>query len=113
MKQARMLGNMAQSCLKKAGISVSDASALLGCSELTLDLFFEGRALLSFEKLMLLADLLKIPFDVLMKGNDKLYCESIVHCMNQFDNEDNRELILNIIDGYLDIEESLVNCENG
>ena len=39
----------------------------------------------------------------LLKGNEDVYKRTVVHCMNSFDDDSNREKILDIIDDYMDV----------
>ena len=52
-------------------------------------------------QMMKISDILNTPIEVLMSGNDTIYNNSVVHCMIDFDNENNREEILDIIETYV------------
>ena len=72
-------------------------------------LFLKGRAYISFEQLSLLATKLKVEVSSLLSGDEDGYNKAVVHCMNNFDNPNNRETILDIIDEYMDILDSVSN----
>lgn len=109
MKQARMIGNTVRNKASNKGYTASELGASIDCSEDLIQLFFDGRALLSFDKLEQISNILDMPLEAIIEGNEDEYDMTIVHCMNQFSNSDNRELILDLIDGYLDVKESLSN----
>lgn len=44
---------------------------------------------------------------MLLKGDKEEYDLTVVHCMNDFKDSNQREKILNIIDGYIDIVDAL------
>ena len=106
MQNARMLGFYAKQRSESANYSVSDLSNALDCSEMKVKQFFSGRAFLSFEQLQKLADLLGTTVSDLMAGDSDSYETALVHCMNDFDDIANREMILDLIDDYLDIADS-------
>ena len=110
MKKARMLGNYAEYLADQHGLDVSHLSALLSCTENQIQAFYKGRSFPSFSQLSKLSKALDTTPSVLLAGNEKIYNETGVHCMNSFDNPENREKILDIIDDYMDIYNA-VNCQ--
>ena len=111
MQEARMLGNYVEHLAAQKGLSISDLSKLLVCDERQVCSFLKGRAYASFEQLSTLAKALDTSVAVLLQGNEATYSASVVHCMNDFDNPQNREEILDLIDDYVDILEA-VNCNS-
>ena len=107
MRQARMLGYRVQKIANSCNVSPLELSEAIGCNEIQLRSFFNGRAFLSFEQLKRIADRLKVDVMSLLKGDEDGYSSSIVHCMNDFDDPNNREDILDIIDEYMDILDSV------
>ena len=107
MQQARMLGYRVKTIAESCNISPLELSKVIGCSESQLNIFFNGRAFLSFDQLTLLANKLKVEVSTLLTGDDLGYNKAIVHCMNDFDDPNNREAILDIIDEYMDILDSV------
>lgn len=109
MQEARMLGSYVQYLAGQKNISVPELGKILSCSENQVLSFFRGRAFASFDRLSSLAEALGTTVDILLDGDETIYNESVVHCMNDFDNPDNREKILDLIDNYMDILDA-VNC---
>lgn len=107
MKEARMLGNNIQNLAEKKGLSVSYLSSILDCDEHQVLELFKGRAYASFAKIKILAKELDTTVEELLKGDQKVYNSTVVHCMHEFEDEENREFILDIIDGYIDIMDAL------
>ncbi len=107
MKAARVLGNQVQHLADNKGLSISDLSGILCCDEHQVLSLIKGRAYASFSQIKKLSEALDTTVDNLLKGDLGLYKSSVVHCMNDFDNEDNREEILDIIDEYIDIVDAL------
>lgn len=107
MKKARMLGNYAEYLAKQRGISVSHLSKLLSCTETQVQAFFKGRVFPSYNQLSVLAKALGTTPRKLMMGDEQLYNETVVHRHGAFSNPDNREMILDIIDDYLDIHNAV------
>ena len=107
MKTARMIGNYAEHRAAELGISKEAINDVLQFSDQETSAFFKGRLLLSFDQIESLAKALKISIQELINGDEKEYSKSVVHCMNAFDNNANREKILDIIDDYLDVWDSL------
>lgn len=103
MKKARMLGNFVKCLADKKGLSVSELGRILGFSEERVNAFFKGRVLISFEQVKALANAFNVSIEELFVGDENCYNSTVVHCMNAFDNPDNREVILDIIDDYVDI----------
>lgn len=111
MKSARMIGNYALKKADSMGILREDINKTLGFTDHETDAFFCGRLLLTYEQLTDLSALLKTSVENLIQGDEREYSETIVHCMNDFDDENNREIILDIIDDYMDIWDSLKSKE--
>lgn len=109
MQQARMLGYRVQKNADSCNVSPLELGKVIGCNELQMKSFFKGRAYISFEQLSLLAKKLKVEVSSLLSGDNEGYNKTVVHCMNDFDNPNNRETILDIIDEYMDILDSVSN----
>lgn len=107
MQQARIMGNFAEQKARNAGLNIQDISNALHCSDQKVKSFLKGRSFLSFDQLNTLADLLHVSFGELMQGDPDLYKKTAIHCMNEFDCDENREFILDLIDDYMDIVDSL------
>lgn len=107
MKEARMLGNHVQYLANQKGLSVSDLSQILDCEENQVYSLIKGRAYASYSQMKKVAESLDTTVELLLKGNQEVYNSTVVHCMNKFEKEENRETILDIIDGYIDIMDAL------
>ncbi len=105
MQRARMLGNYAQHLAQKNNVPDSEITTLLDCSANELHSFYKGRSFLTFEQISALARLLKTTVEKLLEGDEEQYNETVVQCMNNFNNPENREKILDLIDDYLDLKE--------
>lgn len=56
-----------------------------------------------FPQMSLIASELGTTVSQILAGDESLYNKTVVHCMNEFDNDKNREKILDIMDNYMDI----------
>jgi transcriptional regulator with XRE-family HTH domain len=107
MQQARMLGYRVQKIANSCNVSPLELSKVIECSETQIKSFFKGRSYISFEQLSLLAKKLNVDISAFLTGDDEGYNSSVVHCMNDFDDPNNREIILDIIDEYMDVLDSV------
>ncbi len=101
MKEMRLLGNIVHKLSIEHGYDNDYMCKELDCTKSQYLSFLSGRLFLSFEQLTTLANLFSISVDDLMKGDNNYYEENYVHCMGEFENIENREMILDIIDDYL------------
>ena len=108
MQRARMLGNYVQNLAEKKGLTNAELREALDCQENQLQSFLKGRSFLPFTQISSLADLLGVTVSDLLEGDPQNYNETVVHCMNQFQNASNREKILDIIDEYMDIRDAVM-----
>ena len=111
MQGARMLGNYVEHLAAQKGLSISDLSSALSCNEHQAYSFIKGRSYASFDQLSCLAETLETTIPELLAGNEALYNASVVHCMNDFQDPSKREIILDLIDNYVDLLDA-VNCDN-
>lgn len=107
MKASRMLGSFAEHQIKEKAITMQQLEKTLNITEEQILEFYEGRYYLSFAQIKELANTLNISIDVLLHGDEQVYNSSIVHCMNDFQDVNNREKILDLIDEYLDIYDAI------
>lgn len=107
MQEARMLGNYVEHLANTKGLSISDLSKILGCSDNRTYSFIKGRAFASFSQMSNLASALDVSIDKLLTGDIDSYNATVVHCMNDFDDPTKREEILDLIDNYIDIVDAV------
>ncbi|MFI3170247.1 MAG: helix-turn-helix transcriptional regulator [Faecalibacterium sp.] len=103
MRNARIMGNFIEKKANELSLSHADLSGLLGCSTAQVQALFKGQVLTSYNQLTVLAEKFQVSVETLIKGDPAHYESTVVHCMNTFDNPENREKILDIIDQYLDV----------
>ena len=107
MKEMRLIGNMVQKLSKEREINDDSMCEKLDCTMNQYQSFLNGRMFLSFKQLEMLANYFGITIDSLLDGDCEYYEKNIVHCMGNFENLDNRETILDIIDDYLSLKTSV------
>lgn len=107
MKETRVIGNYVQYLAHSKDLSEDDLARLLDCSPDQIYSFFKGRSYASFSQLQKLATLFDTTVADLINGDLERYNSTVVHCMNDFQDPNNREKILDIIDGYIDIVDAL------
>lgn len=109
MKTARMLGSYAEELANKNGFTAKSLGELLGRTEHQVRMFFKGRAYLSFPQMKILAETFNVSVTDLLEGNKDSYKANFVNCRHEFDNDENREKILDIIDDYIDLFDAVEN----
>lgn len=109
MRKARKMGNYIQHLANENNVSSKQLAELLDFDVYDINRLFKGSILPSFAQIKKLSDFFHISIEELMAGNDDNYRRTVVHCMNKFDNEDNREEILDIIESYILISNSVSN----
>ena len=109
MKKARMLGNYVEHLAKEKQLSVSDLGGILNCEEKYVELFLKGRMYFSFNQVSNLSKALDVSVGDLLAGDEKIYNDTVVHCLHKFSDSDNREMILDLIDDYVDILNAVNN----
>lgn len=107
MHEARMLGNYVEHLAETKGLSISDLSKIIGCTENQTYAFVKGRAYASFAQMSSLASALGTTVEGLLSGDATRYNATVVHCMNDFQNINKREEILDLIDNYIDIVDAV------
>lgn len=109
MQQSRMLGNYVQQLAREKNLSDSDLKSILNCNDEQLQKFIKGRAFATYPQISNLANELGVTVKQLLTGDCEAYNNTVVHCMNKFNDPNKRELILDIIDNYIDIYDSIKN----
>lgn len=103
MQGARMLGNYVNYLRKKNDIPCSELAELLECNEHQVHSFFKGRLHASYPQMLKIAQKLDTTVGKLLDGDEAVYKQTVVECMNDFDQDKHREEILDIIDNYIDL----------
>lgn len=104
MKDLRLLGNMIKKLSQEQHVKLESA---LGWSEDQVAAIFDGRVFPSFHELEKLASIFKVSVPELLHGDESYYEQNVVHCMGSFENPDNREAILDIIDDYIMLQKAV------
>ena len=100
--------NVKASKIAEATGSISDLSRILDCTENQVYSFIKGRAYASFAQISTLATELGATIEELLHGDERTYNATVVHCMNDFQDNKNRETILDLIDDYVDIVDAVL-----
>jgi len=104
--EMRRFGNMVQKVATDKTISNEQLAQKLNLVESDIRLLFKGKLYLSMTQLDTLTEVLGVDADTLLDGDDEFYEKNVVHCMTAFSDENNREMILDFIDAYLDVYEA-------
>lgn len=112
MQEARKLGNFIENLAAEKKISVSSLSQQIGCSDLQLERLFKGLAIASFAQISKLAASLGVSVSALLSGDTEKYNHTVVHCMNDFQDVEKREMILDLIDDYVDVVDAISMAKN-
>lgn len=109
VKETRMLGSYIEKLAAEQSVTVHDLSILLACTEQQIVALFKGRTFLSYEQLSMVAERLSTTTSNLLTGDLAYYNKHFVHCEGEYTNIANREKILDILEGYLNIRETITN----
>lgn len=101
MKDLRMLGSMINKLSLDNGLPIDELERVFRCSSEQVQALFEGRLFPSFEELQEFAQRVGTSVAMLLEGDEEYYNKTIVHCMGSFENNENREEVLDIIENYL------------
>ena len=101
MKDLRMLGSMIKKLSQENDISINELREVFQCSSEQIYAIFEGRLFPSFEELQIFSKKTGTTVSDLLQGDEEYYNKRVVHCMGKFENKNNREKILDIIEDYL------------
>ena len=71
---------------------------------------YEGRLFLTGTDLQKVSKVCDVELNTLLELDRVAYQEKVVHCMTAFQNSENREMVLNLIDAYIDAREALEDC---
>ncbi len=107
MQDFRQIGYRIKKYAKEKNVSDSTLSSIIGCSESKMESIYSGRFYLAFPQLEEIAKKLKVDTMSLLSGNEEEYSKTVVHCMNDFSDPNNRERVLDIIDEYLDVVDAI------
>lgn len=107
MRRARIFGNYVQKLASEQNISTKYLAETLGCTENEILKLYKGFTYPSFAQLSKLSEIFSISVESLLKGDISTYRNTVVHCVNDFDKDENREMILDMIEYYVDIYNSV------
>ena len=99
----RKFGNMIQMRMQENQTTNEELAQALHLEEAEVRMLYKGRLYLSLEQLNSLSVFLNEDLESLMAGDEDYYDKKMVHCMTAFSDVQNREMILDFIDSYLDV----------
>lgn len=101
----RIIGYNIKSKAEEANLEITDIANICGLSLNDIQRVYEGRLLLTYEQLCAIADVLRCNTNqLLVKPNNFI---SYGKTTGSFKNPDNEDVILNILDDYIDLVEAL------
>ena len=71
---------------------------------------YEGRLFLTGTDLQKISKVCGVELNTLLTPDRAAYNERVVHYMTAFQNSENREMVLDLIDAYIDAREALEDC---
>lgn len=101
MQEIREIGSNVQKIMQGCGLSASVVCEHLECTLNQYNAFLEGRMFLSFEQLETLAELFFVDVSTLFEVDVAEYQKNIVHYNGEFENPENLEGILDILEDYI------------
>lgn len=107
MNYSRVMGNNVELELKRHNWNVEEFADKVGLSIVDAHKLLEGRLFLPFAMWSVVGDAVGLSTEQLMQQREKEdYCK-LLQNFREFDNPDNQDKILDMIDMYADLEESL------
>lgn len=107
LESMRVLGNMIQKLTEEDGVSTQELGKIINCTDAQVRQLFKGRLFLSYDQLTAVAKRLRVSTDVLLGGDIDHYRATFVDCVGEFSYDENREIVLDIIDDYLDLRTAI------
>lgn len=107
MSYARELGYTIHQAVAGDAHKENEIRSALGLGEHEAQRLYSGRLFLTSSDIRKIASILNIPAMTLVNLDTSEYDKNVVHCMTPFKDRNNREMILNLINSYIDIKEAL------
>lgn len=107
MNNSRIIANNIKLELEAHSMELSDFSNKIGFSLIDAKKLIEGRLFIPPFQLVKIADVLGITKSQLINNRGMEEYSSLIHNFRDFKNESNRELVLDLIDMYADLAETL------
>lgn len=107
MRKARIMGNYIQYLAEREGVAITDLANTLDCTPLKVYELYKGLIYPTFSQLLRLAGIFGVSVQELIDGDLNEYNQTVVHCVSDFENNENKERILDIIEIYFDISSSI------
>lgn len=107
MQNARLIGNTIERLCKEKNIDIEILKSVLNCSDYQVYSLFKGLVYASFDQLIEIAKALGVTIEELLNGNKEEYRRTVVHCINDFQDDANCEFILDLIEDYIDIKNAV------
>ena len=104
MSHTRQIGYLVSQAIEQNAEKKDQLLAALNLTSSEFDRLCTGRLMLTFEEQDLIADFLKSSNHGLTQQNNAAY-QSVVHCMTPFSNPENLDVIMDLIDAYIDVKE--------
>ena len=110
-KDRRLFGNNFKLFLWKSGYATKDFAKQIGCSEYTLYQVMDARLILDTAEEENIADALQIPLeDFYVEHSAEEYeAAGCMECRGRFSNQENKKLVLDLLDVYCDIQEIMAD----
>ena len=103
MRNMRVIGATIRKELEAKCVSQEQLAKEIEIDVNDLEMAIYGRKMLSFAQLFRISECLGVNIDALVEGDNSYYSNTVVDCMNGFEDEENRENILDLIYDYMDL----------
>lgn len=104
MSYAREIGFAIQKASKHHEEKICN---VLGITPQELKKLYKGRLFVTGADLEKIAEVCGVSMDSLVRADSTEYDAQVVDCMSDFNDRENREMILDLIDAYIDAKEAL------
>lgn len=110
-KDRRLFGNNFKLFLSQQEFGTKEIAEKVGCTEYMLFQIMDGRLILTSDEEENIANALKIPVEefYVQRASQDYEAAGCMECRGSFSNQDNRKLVLDLLDIYCDIQEIMAD----
>ena len=109
MVDMRRIGCTIQKLATEHNVNNDELASMLQCDSEDVPALFKGLVYPTFEQLNNIATKFEVDIQTVVIGDNDYYKQNFVHCMTDFQDEKNKEMILDLIYSYIDVREAALN----
>lgn len=107
MSYSRVIGRNIELVLNQKGVSMCEFAEKLGYSEMDFHKILEGVLMIGGREIKEIATHLGIALEELTRVREEDEYRTLIHCMGNYEDPENKDRILDYIDMYIELEEAV------